>query len=92
MAAAGDPDPHPAQDKPAAEMGGKYTRSRRLSYGLVIVTCLDALYLTWRGDATSAEVEILKILSGLAMAATVTWMGSSNGRQAYVEGKQKSRG
>ncbi len=92
MVAVGDPDPHPAQDQPVAEMGNKYTRSRWVSYCLVIATCGTAGYLILRGDATSAEVDILKTISGLAMAATATWMGVSNGRQAYVEGKKKSRG
>jgi len=76
-----------SEDSPRPEMGEKYTRSRWVAYCLVAATIFSAGFLLFRGDATSAEVEILNIVSGLAMAATVAWMGVSNGREAWVAGR-----
>ncbi len=73
---------------PRAEMAQKYTRSRWTAWTLVAATVLDVGYLTLRGDATATEVEMLKVLSGLAMATTVAWMGAANGREAWVRGKR----
>ena len=73
---------------PRAEMAQKYTRSRWTAWSLVAATVLDVGYLTLRGDVTAAEVEMLKALSGLAMAATVAWMGAANGREAWVRSKR----
>lgn len=74
----------PPQDPPRAEMGGKYFWSRLAAYTLIAATVFDASYLLIRGGTTTQEIAILEIIAGLAMTATVAWMGSANGREALV--------
>jgi len=91
MAVTSDTVAHPEAASKTPEMGDKYAQSRFVAKSLAIATCVAAGYLFWRGDATNNEVEILGIVSGLAMIAVGGWMGSSNGREAYVEGKFKNK-